>query len=771
MGKFFTISWKSIFVFLFTFLAHLAIAQMPSNLKNVKVNQLSDQQIVQIWQQFQNSGVSEMEAMDILKQKGMSDIEVSNLRLRIAQMQTTNKGTSFSKPLGKDSSAKIRDSIAIITPLLKKSTRFFGYDFFNNPLLSFEPNLQLTTPKNYILGKNDELIIILTGLNETTSTIKVSSEGSIQIPYAGLVQVNGLTMEEATARIKSKLKKVYAGLSSGKTLLTVNLGNIRSIKVTVIGEAVQPGTFQVSSLANVYHVLYLSGGPNENGSLRQIELIRNNKLLQTIDFYQFLLHGILNNNLRLEDQDVIRFPVYSKRAFIGGEVKRPSYYELKSDENLSNLLNFAGGFTDTAYQEMMKIYQVTSKGRMIRDIKKEVFNSYTLFNADSVVVDVVMPEIRNAVTISGAIFHPGQFELSEGLTLAQLVKKADGIREEALTGRGYIKRKKTGIERMLLSFDVEQINTGKQADIPLIREDSVIVLSADELRNKLKLTIGGEVRMSGDFEYRKGIRLADLIIMAGGFTNQAATHRVEISRLDKNIADTLANKLMNLMTVEIDSALLNANSQLLLEPLDYVHIPRLVNYRNLGYVNIRGEILFPGDYVLSRRDETAPELIKRAGGGTPIAALQNAQLYRNGVRVEMNLLSEQADKSNIEWLLLPGDSIFIPRQGTFVEVKGFVNTPQLLRFNSTRFKYYISAAGGVNDKGSLRRAYIQYPNGINRPVRKFLFFRNYPTVKEGSRIIVPEKSTEERSKMSIAEIATITTSLTALLGLIIALKK
>jgi protein involved in polysaccharide export with SLBB domain len=770
MGKSFTISWKSFLIVLFIGFAQMAIAQMPSNLKNVKVNQLSDQQIVQIWEQFQKSGVSEMEAMEILKQKGMSDAEATNLRLRVAQMQTVNKGTKFSKPLGRDSLTNSRDSIAINTPLLKKSTRYFGFDFFSNPLLSFEPNLQLATPKNYVLGTNDELSIVLTGLNEASSSGKVSSEGSIQIPYAGLVQVTGLTIEEATARIKSKLQKVYPGIASGRTQLTVSLGNIRSIKVTVIGEAAQPGTFQVSSLASIYNALYLSGGPNENGSLRQIELIRNNKLVQTIDFYQFLLRGIMNNNVRLEDQDVIRFPVYTKRAFIGGEVKRPSYYELKSDENLSSLLNFAGGFTDTAYQEMMKIYQVTSKGRMIRDIKKEVFNSYTLFNADSVVVDVIMQELRNAVTISGAVFHPGQFELNEGLTLGQLVRKADGLREEALSGRGYIKRKKTGRERMMLSFDMDQIMNGKQADIPLIREDSVIVLSADDLRNKLKLTIGGEVIMSGDFEYRKGIRLADLIIMAGGFTNQAATHRVEISRLEKNTADTLANSLMNLMTVEIDSALSNANSQLLLEPLDYVHIPRLVNYRNLGYVNIRGEILFPGDYVLSRRDETAPELIKRAGGGTPIAALQNAQLYRNGVRVEMNLLSDQANKSNIEWLLLPGDSIFIPRQGTFVEVKGFVNTPQLLRFNSTRFKYYISAAGGVNDKGSLRRSYIQYPNGINRPVRKFLFFRNYPTVKEGSRIIVPEKSDNERSKLSIAEVATITTSLTAILGLIIALR-
>ncbi|OZA55751.1 MAG: hypothetical protein B7X75_07065, partial [Sphingobacteriales bacterium 39-40-5] len=317
MGKIATISWKSFIIVLFIGFAHLAMAQMPNNLKNVKVNQLSDQQIVQIWQQFQKSGVSEMEAMNILKQKGMSEAEATNLRLRVAQMQATNKGTSFSKPLGRDTLTNSRDSIAVITPLLKKTTRYFGFDFFNNPLLSFEPNLQIATPKNYVLGTSDELSIVLTGLNETTSNGKVSTEGSIQIPYAGIVQVNGLTIEEATARIKSKLQKIYPGLSSGRTQLTVNLSNIRSIKVTVIGEAAQPGTFQVSSLASIYNALYLSGGPNENGSLRQIELIRNNKLVQTIDFYQFLLRGIMNNNVRLEDQDVIRFPVYTKRAFIG----------------------------------------------------------------------------------------------------------------------------------------------------------------------------------------------------------------------------------------------------------------------------------------------------------------------------------------------------------------------------------------------------------------------------------------------------------------------
>lgn len=748
-----------------------AQSQMPSNLKNIKVNQLSDQQIVQIWQQFQRSGVSEMEAMNILKQKGMSDVEATNLRLRIAQLQKSNPNASISKPLGKDSASSARDSIAVITPLLKKQSRIYGYDFFSNPQMSFEPNLKLATPKNYILGPDDELTTILTGLNEVSSTVKVSLEGQIQLPYAGLVKVNGLSIEEATARIRAKFQKVYPGLQSGKTMLTVNLSNIRSIKVSVIGEAMQPGSYQVSSLASVFNVLYQSGGPNENGSLRQIELIRNNKVIQQIDFYDFLQQGILSNNIRLEDQDIIRYPVYSKRAFIGGQVKRPAFYELKAQENLSNLLHFAGGFTDTAYQEMLKLYQITARGRMLRDIQKESFNSFTLNNADSIVADPIAPEIRNLVTITGSVFHGGPYELTEGLTLAQLIRKADGIKEEGLTGRGYIKRKKMGLERMLLSFEYEQIKSGKQADIALMREDSIVVLSADDLRNKLDLTIGGEVRMPGIFEYRKGIRLADLIILSGGFTNEAANHRIEISRLEKNKADTLANKLIKLITLDLDSALQNESSQFLLEPLDYIHIPRLINYRNLGYVNIRGEILFPGDYMLSRRDETAPEMIQRAGGGTPIAALQNAQLYHNGVRVEVDLLSSGDKKSNIEWLLLPGDSIYIPRQGTFVEVKGFVNTPQLLRYNSTRFKYYISAAGGVNEKGSLRRAYIQYPNGINRPVRKFLFFKNYPLVKEGSRIIVPEKGINETNRLSLAEVATVTTSLTALLGLIIALKK
>ncbi len=763
--------YQSLFLFLFVALSFAASAQMPTNLKNIKVNQLSDQQVAQIWQQFQQSGVSEMDAMNILKQKGMSDVEATNLRLRIAQLQKTNPHSTISKPLGKDSTSISRDSIAVITPLLKKQTRYYGYEFFSNPMMSFEPNLKLATPKNYILGPDDELTAILTGQNEVNNTLKVSLEGQIQLPYAGLVQVNGLTIEEATARIRAKFLKVYPGLQSGKTHLSVNLSNIRSIKVSVIGEAQQPGAFQVSSLASVFNVLYQSGGPNENGSLRQIELIRNNKVIQTIDLYEFLQHGLMSNNIRLEDQDIIRYPVYTKRAFIGGQIKRPAFYELRTNENLLSLLNFAGGFTDTAYQEMLKVYQVTGKGRMLRDIKRELFIGYNLLNADSVVIEAIAPEVRNVVTLSGAVFHPGPYELSEGLSLVQLISKADGIKEEALTGRGFIKRKKMGNERMMLAFEYEQLKTGKQADILLTREDSIVVLSADSLRNNLSLTVGGEVRVPGMFEYRRGIRLADLIIMSGGFTNEAANHRVEISRLEKNKADTLANKLIKLITIDVDSALQNENSQILLEPLDYIHIPRLLNYRNLGYVNIRGEVLFPGDYMLSRRDETAPEMIKRAGSGTPIAALQNAQLYRNGVRVEVDLLSGEDKKTNIEWLLLPGDSIYIPRQGTFIEVKGFVNTPQLLRFNSTRFKYYISAAGGVNEKGSLKRAYIQYPNGINRPIRKFLFFRNYPTVKEGSRIIVPEKGINELTKLSFAELATVTTSLTALLGLIIALKK
>ncbi len=748
-----------------------SIAQNTDGLSSMKVGQMSDQQIMQIWQQAQKAGLSETDAMNMLVRKGLNPSEVNGFKKRLVQLQSSSKSKFSSQNIIRDTTDFLRDSSWVIeVPLRKKTTVNYGFDFFSNPGNSFEPNIRIATPKNYVLGADDELSISLTGLNETIVSAKVSPEGNIQIPYAGMVNVTGLTIEQATQRIKNKMKDVYPALSSGKTSLFINLSNIKSIRIAVIGEAERPGNYLVSAVASFFNVLYLSGGPAANGSLRKIELIRNNKVIETVDFYSFLEKGVLNKEIRLEDQDVIRFPVYEKRVYLSGEVKRAAVYELLPKETLTDLIQYGGGFGDSATKDIAKIVTIGDREKKIRDIAASDFSYYIPHNADSVFFEKILPRYSNRVILTGAVYRPGNYELTDHLSLAQLIKKADGLREDAFVNRGYIKRKKTDSERELISFNTKGIINGTESDIALLREDSVFVLAKDSLQDVPIITIAGSVRTPGSFQYREGIALEDIILMAGGFTNDAANHKIEISRLEKNKADTLANKMIDVITVDVALDLQHRKAGTLLQPLDYIFVPRLLNYHTLGNIKIRGEVLYAGDYALERRDETVQEVLKRAGGITPYASMNDVQVYRRGLRVGTNLLSEEASKQKEKFLLQPDDSIYIPRNEPFVEVKGAVFNPQILSYEPGSFRSYISKVGGVTDKGNLKKSYIEYSNGINKKIRHFLFFSNYPKVLPGSKIIVPEKNNAERKGISIVEISAFTAILTALVSLASILK-
>lgn len=741
-----------------------------SGLSAAKVGQMSDQQIMQLWQQAQKAGMSESDAMSMLVKRGLSPTEVNGFKKRLIQLQSSNKSKFGTESIIKDTAGFLRDSTWILeVPQVKKRSNNYGFDFFSDPSISFEPNMQIATPKNYILGAGDELNITLTGLNETTINDQITRDGTLQIPYAGIINLSGLTIEQATQRIRSKLKTAYPALSSGRTNLYVTLGNVRSIRISIIGEAERPGNYVVSSLASFFNVLYLSGGPSFNGSLRKIELIRNNKLIETVDFYTFLQKGVLSKDLKLEDQDVIRFPVYDKRVYLSGEVKRPAVYELQDKETLADLIRYGGGLGDTAYKESAKVVQIGNKEMVVRDVLASDFNYFIPHNADSVYFEKVLSRFANRVVLTGAVYRPGNYELTGGLTLSNLIKQADGIREDAFVSRGYIKRKKADSERELISFDVKGIITGTQTDISLLREDSIFIAAKDSLQDIPVITVAGSVRSPGSLQFRTGMALEDAIILAGGFTNDAANHKIEISRIQKNRADTLANKIIEVITVEVDSSLKDQNSKTYLQPLDYVFVPRLLNYHSLGNIFISGEVLYAGDYTLERRDETVQELIKRAGGITPYASMSDVQVFRKGLRVGTNLLSDD-NKLKEKFLLQPSDTIFIPRTTPFVEIKGAVFNPQILSYESNNFLNYISAAGGTTDKGNLKKAYIQYSNGINKKIRHFLFFRHYPKVFAGSKIIVPEKTGTEKRGLSIVEISALTTVLTALVSLASILK-
>lgn len=754
---------------LFTSVVVHAQTISADNIRNLKISQLSDDQVKQVWMQFQQSGMTQDQALQALQAKGLPATEIEILKKRLMLLQT---GSSASKSVPstpkKEDISYARDSVKVSEPQpVRKTSAIYGYDFFSNPNLKFEPNIRIATPKNYVLGPDDEVIVILTGLNETSVKSRITPEGNLQIPYVGLVYLNGFTIEQAESVIRNRMKRIYPGLANGQTQLTVNLGSVRSIRVTIIGEVVQPGTYTISSLSTLFNALYQSGGPTDRGSLRNIEVIRNNRVLKTVDFYSFLQKGVLTGNIRLEDQDVLRIPVYSKRVNITGEIKKPGLYELKDTETLEDLIGYAGGFSDVAYRAMAKVVQMGDRELNVRDVPADLFDRFVPRNADSVYFGPISGRYANRVVLEGAVFRPGVYELTDGLTLKGVISKADGVRDDAFLSRGYIKRTRPDMTREMVSFDLNKILSGAEADIPLIREDSVFVIPNTSLKDEMSISIGGFVRYPGTFVYRRGMKLADVIAMAGGFTNDAANHRIEISRLVKDRQDTVANKLLNIVTLNVDSTLQNGQDSYPLQPLDYIYVPRLVNYKTLGNVSIGGEVLFPGDYALQRRDETAQEFLARAGGITPNGSLANTQVFRAGVRVDVDLAGRKNDAMLV---LQAGDSIFVPRAVTLVEVTGAVNTPQLIAYKGSGFKRYIRGAGGVKQNGRLKNAYIKYPDGTNKPVGRFLFFRNYPRVEPGSTIVVPE-STGIKLKLGLGEVSAITSALTAIVTLISVLSR
>jgi protein involved in polysaccharide export with SLBB domain len=731
-------------------------------LQNVKVNQLSDAQITEAWKKIDDLGIPEQDAYKLLEQRGMDPIEVNLFKQRISLLGLNKGGVKIAEVNKKDDIDFSRDTINIIGKPVAISTSktlgfeglgIYGTDFFNQTTIKFDPDFNIATPKGYILGPGDELIILLTGLNESSVRSKVSPEGNLQVPYAGIVYVNGFSIEQATKLIRTKMSKVYPALNSGQSQVTINLGNTRTIKVTLVGEVKTPGSYTVSSLATLFNVLYLSGGPGLNGSLRTIELVRNNKVYKTVDFYTFLQEGLMDGNIRLEDQDVINFPVYRKRAAI---------YELKPEEQLDDLIKYAGGYTDIAYRSLAKVDQVNEKEREVKDVPASLFSNFVPRNGDLVEIGSIQNRYANRVTLEGAVNRPGVYELSAGLSLSALIQKAEGLKNEAYLESAYIKRTLPNLEKELISFKPADIVKGLK-DIPLLREDSIVIQNLSEFMTDQYVTINGNVRNPGTVIFRKGMKLSDLIAMAGGLNEQAAGHHVEISRIIKDKSDNVANQLVETFNVNIE----NGTGDMELQALDYIHVPRLVNFRPLGNISVTGEVLFPGEYAVQKRDETALDFLQRAGGLSPYGSLESAQIYRNRIRVDLDLTQSTLDPiTQKSMILLPGDSIFVPRIISFVKVSGAVNNPQFISYQGRRFKYYINSAGGVVEDARIKGAYVQYPNGLNKPVRNFLFFRSYPSVKPGSMITVPKKNPDSKIRLGFAEISGITSAVTALIGLI-----
>lgn len=802
----------------------LAQVANPNNLSSIRVDELSDDQVRAFMRQVEASGLGEARLEQIAQARGMRPEEITKLRERVNKLKELDKKQNSATDPNKVQLEKNTDDGSELNPgqdilsgqkdpeteaekaLLELRSKIFGADLFKNSNLTFEPNLNIATPKNYVIGPGDELLIDIYGNSEASYNLKVSSEGNINVEYVGIIPVGGLTIEAATARLRSRLAMVYSGLRSGNTNLNVAIGNIRSIKVILTGELVKPGTYTLSSLANVFNALYFSGGPTENGSFRNIELVRGGKKIATLDIYDFLMKGEMADNLRLQDQDVIRVPVYQSRIEIVGEVKRPGIFELRTGESFSDLLLFAGDFTENAFKARVKVLKNTDTERKITDITSDQFASYHPSTGDKYFVDRVLERFANRVSIEGAVFRPGQYELVPGLSLSQLIKKAEGLQEDAFQNRGYIIRLKPNNETELVSFDLEQVMNGQAEDILLKREDVVVISSIFDLKEEYNIRIEGEVLRPGELKYAQGMNLEDAIIQAGGFKDSATPNRVEISRRVKNSNALSASAITaEVFQINVDKDLKIA-AGFKLSPFDIITVRPSSGYEIQKQVRIEGEVLFPGTYTLIKKDERISDLIKRAGGMTALAYTEGASLKRSyqtqakedelkfeqfarlqenagnsGMSIADNIENPgndyvgidlpriiEAPGSQADIFMEEGDIIYIPKELQTVKISGEVLTPaSVLYLKNKGFKSYISNAGGFSQHARKGKSYVIYANGSVESTGKILFFNNYPVIKPGAEIFVPKK--EEKERMNLQQWVGMGTGLASLAAILVSI--
>ncbi|WP_313187892.1 SLBB domain-containing protein [Sphingobacterium siyangense] len=642
-----------------------------TNPANIKVDNLSDAQIEQYVKQAALMGYDESQLDGFARAQGVSAVEVQKLKERLAkikrkkqepnQLQGSSNKSRNSRLNGRqvdgysnadslqNKQRDTRDSIDNEEGKLK----IFGSDLFRNNAITFEPNLRMATPSSYIIGPDDEILLDITGDNEASYQLPVSPDGTIKVEYVGQINVAGLSIAAAKSKIEQRLSGTYPALRSGRTQVSVNIGNIRTIRVTLTGAVTKPGTYSLPSLATVFNALYASGGPNKNGTYRKIQVIRGNRVVSTIDVYDFLANGIQQGNIRLQDQDIIHIPVYGARVQFEGEVKRPAIFETVAGESLSDILRYAGDFTENAYSAKIKVLQTTGRERSVQDIYADQFANYTPKGGDQYIVEPILERFANRISVLGAVFRPGIFGLEPGMTLKQVLEMADGVREDAFLERGIINRLKADNTSELISFNVRDILAGKAADIPLRREDKIEISSIFDLRDEYKFTVQGEVRFPGDFPFASNATLGDIIQKAGGLTEEAKNARVEIARRIKNL-DVTDHRSSQTVLVDIkDGVLMDPN--MILQPYDVISILGDAGFRTQRQVKIEGEVLYPGYYTISREDERISDIIKRAGGLTTYAYTEGASLKRTGMsklkaeeKKEKERLKRELEKDSLD---------------------------------------------------------------------------------------------------------------------------
>lgn len=776
---------------------------------------LTDEQVTAIALQQKKAGVSDNQIVTNLMKRGATLAQIQRIRQQNAKAitkqgldgpvdnaigdastrmrqknedtdqdasTTGNKTKSSSKAYSDDMMDDIGEDAGMEDQMLStisaetQKRKVFGRDIFNNRSLTFEPQMNIATPQNYVLGPGDILVIDVYGASQESLKLTVSPDGDITVPDFGPIQVSGLTVAAARSRIASRLGRYFQS-----SQIKTTLGQTRSIQVNVMGEVRVPGTYTLSAFATVFHALYRAGGINDLGTLRNIKVYRQGRLITVVDVYEFILNGRLAGNIRLQENDVIQVGAYDCIVDLFGHVKRPMAYELRHGESLSTLMKYSGGFSADAYKKTLRVYRKTGRMKSVFNVDEFDMSSFKMEDGDEVTVDSIFDRYENMVEVKGAVFRPGMYELGEKVfSVRSLLERAEGLTEEALPTRAVMRRMKPNRTQEVLSVNVEGILAGSEADIPLQNEDVLFVPTQAEHTNQRTLTIEGEVIFPGVYEYAENMTIEDMILQAGGLTDAASTAKVDVSRRIRDPkAVTSGMQISKTFSFSIDENFnMSEGRTFFLEPYDIVQVRRSPVFQDPITVTAGGEIAFRGTYTMERKNQRLSDLVHAAGGAVEGADVRGARLIRKmsedekaRIRSIIRMARQNSDASDSISLnklalrttypvgihldealahpgsskdieLMDGDELIIPRFNHTVRISGDVYTPNTVAFEEGKdYKYYIEQAGGFGDRAKKRNAYIVYQNGTMAMAKK-------GKIEPGCEIIVPSKEKKDGNTLN-----------------------
>ena len=795
---------------------------------------MTDQQIIQFAKDEAKAGTSQSQIVTKLMQRGVKIDQIRRLRQQYdkqisssgltqradnavnaaaTRMRTNNAGTTTQDL----STAKVGTTGSIETDAsddvnlvendvqanssVSKGTgkKVFGRDIFNNRALTFEPQMNIATPQNYVLGPGDQVVVDIYGASQKTLSLTISPEGTITVPDYGPISVSGLSVAGAQAKLRKTLGSQYASSN-----LQLTVGQTRSIMVNVMGEVKAPGTYTLSAFATVFHALYRAGGINDLGTLRNVKVYRAGKLVTIVDIYEYILNGRLAGNIMLHDNDVIQVGPYDCLVGITGNIKRPMFYEMRKNESVSTLLKYAGGFTGDANKKSVRLVRQSGERYAVYNVDEFDMPNFKLADGDAITVDGMIDRYENMVEVKGAVFRPGMFQLgSHVTTVKSLVEAAEGVTEDASTSRVVLHRLLPDRSLETVPVDLQGILNGTVADIPLNNEDVLFIPTKEDLIKDRTLTITGEVLSPGVYQYAANTTIEDLIVMAGGLTDQASMAKVDVSRRIRNPRATAkSSDIAKTFTFSLkDGLVIDGDRGFMLEPYDVVHVRRSPAYSTARNITVTGEVNYEGSFTLENKKMRLSDAVNMAGGVTDAAYLRGARLVRvmndeERVREEAtllaikNILTENGDSiaSNklqlgdtyvvgIELdkavanpgcahdiLLREGDKIFVPEYNASVKVAGDVFYPNTVSFiDGKGYKYYVNQAGGFGNRARKSKTFIVYQNGTIGIASKGA------KPEPGCEIVVPSK--KRRAPFNLGTALSAGTSLASLATMVVALTK